>query len=199
MTRQIILASTSPYRTAILANAGLAFETIAPEIDERAVEAALEQSGLTPDDLAAVLAEAKAVAVSEVQGDAIVIGCDQTLSLDGEVLHKCTTMEEARYRLLQLSGKTHRLNTAVAIAIGGQTVWRHVEICAMTMRELEPGFIGRHLAAAGDGILGSVGAYHFEGLGIQLFDKVEGDYFSIVGVPLLALLEQLRELGAIDG
>ena len=199
MTRRIVLASTSSYRAAILRNAGLEFDAQASEIDERAVEAALEKSSATPDDLAAVLAEAKAIAVSETEADAVVIGCDQVLSLEGQVLHKCRTMEDARRRLLQLSGKTHHLNTAVAIAIGGETVWRHVEICAMTMRELDPGFVGRHLAAVGDDILNSVGAYHYEGQGIQLFDRIDGDYFSIVGLPLLALLHELRELGAIDG
>lgn len=199
MTRQIILASTSRYRAAILENAGLQFEAKASGIDERAVEATIEKSGAAPDDLAAILAETKTVAVSETLSDAVVIGCDQVLSLDGEVLHKCQTMEDARRRLLQLSGRTHHLNTAAAIAIGGETVWRHVEICSMTMRKLDPGFVGRHLAAVGDDVLNSVGAYHYEGQGIQLFDKIDGDYFSIVGLPLLALLGKLRELGAIDG
>ena len=199
MTRPIILASTSSYRAAILKNAGLELEARASEIDERAVESALENTDATPDDLAAVLAEAKAVAISETAAGAVVIGCDQVLSLDGEVLHKCRTMEDARRRLLQLSGKTHHLNTAAAIAIDGETVWRHVEICTMTMRDLDPGFVGRHLAAVGDDILNSVGAYHYEGQGIQLFERIDGDYFSIVGLPLLALLHQLRELGAIDG
>lgn len=199
MSIPIVLASTSKYRASILASAGLRFETRASDIDERAVEAAIEDSGAAPDDLAAVLAETKATAVSETMPGAVVIGCDQVLSLDGAVLHKCRTMEEARSRLLQLAGKTHHLNTAAAIAVDGETAWRHVEICSMTMRDLDPGFVGLHLAAVGDDVLNSVGAYHYEGQGIQLFDRIDGDYFSIVGLPLLALLRKLRELGAIDG
>lgn len=199
MVRPVILASQSPYRAALLRNAGLKFETAAPEIDERAVEAALDESGTGPDDLAAILAETKAGAVSENHREAVVIGCDQVLSLDGAVLHKCGDMTEARQRLLQLSGKTHHLNTAAVIAVGGETQWRHVEICRMTMRRLDPAFVGRHLSETGDAVLGSVGAYHYEGRGIQLFDRIDGDYFSIVGLPLLALLRQLREMGAIDG
>lgn len=183
----------------LLENAGLTIEPIGSEIDERAVEAAIEDSGLTPADLADILAEAKAIEVSERFPDALVIGGDQTLSLDELVLHKAENMEEARYRLLALSGRTHELNSAIVIAKNGQVIWRHVEIARMTMRKLEPGFIGRYLAGAGDTILKSVGAYQIEGPGIQLFEKIEGDYFTIVGVPLLQLLGELRNLGAIDG
>lgn len=180
-------------------HAGLAFETESAAIDERAVEASLEDSGLLPEDVAMVLAEAKAVAVSEKRRDAIVIGSDQVLSLGDEILHKCQTMDEARQRLLQLSGKTHHLNAAIIIARNGEALWRHAEIARMTMRDLDPGFVGRHLAQVGDKILQSVGAYQYEGEGLQLFDRIEGDYFTIVGLPMLPLLKQLRAMGAIDG
>lgn len=195
----IILASTSPFRRQLLANAGLSIEAVAPEIDERAVEQSLEGADVTPEDVAQILAEAKAVNVSERYPDRWVIGGDQTLSLGDRIFHKPADMEGARRHLLALSGKTHQLNSAIVLARNGEAVWRHVEIARMMMRELDPGFIGRHLARVGDIALKSVGAYQIEGEGIQLFEKIEGDYFTIVGVPLLPLLARLRELKVIDG
>lgn len=199
MTDRIILASGSPFRKALLEHAGVPFEAIPAEIDERAVEAPLEGSGASPDEVALVLAEAKALEVSERHPGALVIGSDQTLSLDDAVLHKPTDMEAARRHLLSLSGKTHSLNSAIVIARSGETLWRHVEIARLTMRALEPAFIGRYLARVGAKALSSVGAYQIEGEGIQLFEKIEGDYFTIVGLPLLPLLTELRARGAIDG
>lgn len=199
MTRPIILASGSPFRKKILNDAGVEFTVERPGIDERAVEEAVAASGMTPDDLAQILAEAKAVDVSQNHPGALVIGSDQTLSLDGELFHKPADMEEARRRLLKLSGRTHQLNSAVVIALDGEAIWRHVSIAQLTMRDLDPGFVGRHLSAVGDAALSSVGGYQIEGRGIQLFEKIEGDHFTIVGLPLLPLLEKLRELGAIDG
>lgn len=199
MTKKIILASGSPFRRRMLEDAGVAFTVERPSIDERAVEEAVADTGLRPDDLAQILAEAKAVDVSQNHPGAFVIGCDQTLSLGEELLHKPADMEEARRRLLKLSGRTHQLNSAVVIAQDGEAIWRHVQVASLTMRELDPGFVGRHLSAVGDAALSSVGAYQIEGRGIQLFDRVEGDHFTIVGLPLLPLLAKLRELGAIDG
>lgn len=195
----IILASTSPFRAKLLQDAGVAFDKEAPEVDERALEAPLAESGASPEDVALILAEAKAVDVSERHQGALVIGSDQTLSLGDRVFHKPEDMEGARRHLLDLSGKTHHLNTAVVIAKDGEAIWRHVSTAAMTMRTLDPAFIGRHLAAVGDDALKSVGAYQIEGQGIQLFEAIEGDYFTIVGLPLLPLLSELRRLGAIDG
>lgn len=199
MTEKLILASASPFRKKMLENAGVDVEAIPADLDERAVEAPLAETGASPQDVALILAEAKAVAVSEAHPGRLVLGCDQTLSLDGEVFHKPTDMEAARRHLLKLSGRTHQLNSAVVIARDGETLWRHVEVASMTMRHLEPGFIGRHLARVGDRALSSVGAYQIEGEGIQLFDKIDGDYFTIVGLPLLPVLAELRKLGAIDG
>lgn len=199
MTDSIILASGSPFRKALLANAGVDFSAMPAEIDERAVEAPLQDSGATPEDLAQILAEAKALDVSERNPGALVIGCDQTLSLGDRVFHKPEDMEGARRHLLSLSGKTHQLNSAVVLVRDGETLWRNVSIARLTMRKLDPAFIGRHLAKVGDAALASVGAYQIEGEGIQLFDKIEGDYFTIVGLPLLPLLGALRDLGAIDG
>ena len=195
----IILASGSPYRRKLLEGAGLDFTVVKPDLDERAVEAPLAGTGATPQDVAMVLAEAKATVVSQARPEALVIGSDQTLSLGEELFHKPADMEGARRHLLKLSGRTHHLNSAVVLARNGEAVWRHVAVARMTMRPLEPGFVGRHLAAVGDVALTSVGAYQVEGQGIQLFETIDGDYFTIVGLPLLPLLAALRELGAIDG
>lgn len=199
MTDRIVLASSSPFRADILKNAGLAFEVKPAELDERAAEAPLAETGASPQDVAQVLAEAKATEVSERAGDAWVVGADQTLSLGDEIFHKPDDMEGARRHLLALSGKTHQLNSAVVLARGGEVVWRHVATASLTMRTLDPAFIGRHLAAVGEKALSSVGAYQIEGPGIQLFERIEGDYFTIVGLPLLPLLAELRSRGAIDG
>lgn len=197
MTSRLVLASASPFRKALLENAGLHFDVEPARIDERAVEEPLE--GLAAEDVASILAEAKAQDVSGRMPGNIVIGSDQTLSLDGNLHNKPATMDEARRRLLQLSGRTHALNSAVVLARDGETIWRHVSVARMTMRQLDPGFVGRHLSNVGDRVLSSVGAYQFEGEGIQLFERIEGDYFTIIGLPLLPLLAQLRELDAIDG
>ena len=194
----LILASKSPFRSTLLKNAGVSFTSETANIDERAIEEPLAHAGVTPEDVAMILAEAKAQDVSTRHRGALVIGSDQTLSLGDRVFHKPTDMEEARRHLLAMSGKTHQLNSAVSLALDGETVWRHISIAHMTMRELSPTFIGQHLARVGNTILSSVGAYQFEGEGAQLFDKIDGDYFTIIGLPLLPLLIELRERGAID-
>lgn len=199
MAEKIILASGSPFRLAMLKNAGIDVEAVPAKVDERALEAPLKDSGASPEDVAAILAEAKATEVSERLPGALVLGCDQTLSLGDEVFHKPTDMEGARRHLLALSGKTHQLNSAAVLVRGGAVLWRHVGVANLTMRKLDPAFIGRHLARVGAKALSSVGAYQIEGEGIQLFEKVEGDHFTIVGLPLLPLLTELRSLGAIDG
>jgi len=196
---RIILASGSPFRKALLTNAGIDFVVVHAGLDERAVEAPLENSGTGPEDVALILAEAKALNVSESHPDALVIGCDQTLSLGDRIFHKPRDMEEARRHLLDLSGETHQLNSAVVLAQGGQMIWSDVPVARLTMRRLSPAFIGRYMARVGEKALMSVGSYQIEGEGIQLFENIEGDYFTIVGLPLLPLLKKLRELGAIDG
>ena len=195
----LVLASGSRHRMKLLTDAGVDTVQIPSTLDERAIEAPLAEADVAPEDRAEILAEAKALDVSEDQAGAFIIGCDQILSLDGEVLHKPATMDEARRRLLALSGRTHYLHSAVVLARDGETLWRHVTPCAMTMRELDPGFIGRHLADVGKAALSSVGAYQIEGRGAQLFDALEGDLFSIVGLPLLPLLDALRANEIIDG
>ena len=199
MALPLILASQSPFRAALLKNAGIQFTSQKANIDERAVEAPLYETGAMPEDVALILSEAKAEEVSQRFPHSLIIGCDQTLSLGSEIFHKPADMDGARRHLLALSGKTHQLNSAVVLVQNGQIVWRHVSVAHMTMRHLEPGFIGRHLARVGDIALSSVGAYQVEGEGIQLFDKIDGDYFTIVGLPLLPLLKELRARGIIDG
>lgn len=196
---QLILASTSPFRLKMLRDAGLSVEAVASGVDERAIEETLYDTGVTAEEVAGILAEAKATMVSEQHPDALVIGADQTLSLDGRIFHKPTDMEAARRHLLSLSGRTHELNSAVVLARGGATIWRETAVARLTMRTLDPGFIGRHLSRVGDKVLQSVGAYQIEGEGIQLFEAVDGDLFTIMGLPLLPLLAALRNEGALDG
>lgn len=195
----LILASGSRHRAKLLEDAGLTFAQIKSVLDERALEAPLEEANVLPEDRAEILAEAKAVEVSERHAGHLVIGCDQILALENTVLHKVGDMEGARRRLLALSGKTHYLHSAVVLVKDGQTLWRHVSPCSMKMRDLSPQFIGRHLSDVGDAVLSSVGAYQIEGPGVQLFDSIEGDIFSIIGLPLLPLLEALRNEGILDG
>jgi septum formation protein len=199
MTTPLILASSSPFRRMLMENAGLHFQAIAADIDERAIEAPLERDGAGPDAVALVLAKAKAKEVSDRFPGSFVIGSDQTMSLGSQVFHKPKTMAEAESHLRSLSGKTHRLNSGIALALNGDIIWEHVSHAELTMRDLSADFIHRHLTRVGDKALSSVGAYQLEGEGIQLFSKIDGDYFTILGLPMLPLLEKLRELGAIDG
>jgi septum formation protein len=197
-TQMIVLASSSIHRADILRGAGLDFVVATPQIDERAVEAPLLDAGVDAAGVAEVLARAKAETVSQNYHDSHVIGGDQTLVLGNEVLHKPRDAEEARRRLLALSGRRHLLHTAVCIARRGQTEWSHVETAAIAFRALDPAFVGRHIAQVGDAALTSVGAYQIEGPGIQLIESVEGDFFAIKGLPLLPLLAELRARRLID-
>ena len=199
MAKRIVLASSSVHRRELLKNAGIDFTVEASDLDERAIEAPLRDTGVSPADIAAILAEAKATDVSSRHPGKIVIGADQTLSLGDAVLHKPVDMEAARRTLLALSGRTHHLNSAVVLVEDGVVTWRHVDSASITMRDLDPGFIGRYLARAGQKALSSVGAYQIEKQGIQLMESIEGDFFTIIGLPLLPLLKELRQRGEIDG
>jgi septum formation protein len=196
----LILASESKSRARLLEAAGLAFIAEPPGLDEAVMRQAISgEDTLDPHDVAEVLARAKAEAVSELAPKAYVIGGDQVLALGKTILSKPDSMEAARGQLLDLSGKTHTLHTSVAVATNGEAIWAETTIATMTMRKLSPEFIGRYLAAAGEEVLGSVGSYQLEGLGVQLFDKIEGDYFSILGLPLIPLLDTLRRESVIEG
>jgi septum formation protein len=194
----IVLASASPARIALLKSAGVAFTARPAPIDERAVEAPLVEAGAGAADVAAALAEAKAMAVGGEMPQAIVIGADQTLELAGRRCTKPATLAEAREQLRRLSGRTHRLHTAAAAVRAGAVVWRHRETARLTMRPLSDAVIDRYLARVGKAALASVGAYQIEGPGIQLFDSIDGDYFAILGLPLLPLIKFLRGEGAIE-
>ena len=196
----LILASGSTSRARVLEAAGLAFIVEPPGLDEAVMRQAVGGKGsLSPHDVAEVLARAKAEAVSDLAPKAYVIGGDQVLALGNTIFSKPDSMEAARRQLLDLSGKTHTLHTAVAVATDGETIWAETTIATLSMRKLSPEFIGRYLAAAGEEVLGSVGAYQLESLGVQLFEKIDGDYFSILGLPLIPLLDTLRREGVIEG
>jgi septum formation protein len=196
----LILASSSKSRAKLLEAAGLAFIVEPPGLDESAMrEAVGGEHALAPHDVAEVLARAKAEAVSDVAPEAYVIGGDQVLAFGDVIMSKPESMQAACRQLLDLRGKTHTLHTAVAVATKGETIWAETTMATLTMRKLSPEFIGRYLAAAGEEVLSSVGAYQLESLGIELFEKIDGDYFSILGLPLIPLLDTLRREGVIEG
>ena len=196
----LILASSSKSRAKLLEAAGLAFIVEPPGLDESAIrEAVGGEHALAPHDVAEVLARAKAEAVSDVAPEAYVIGGDQVLAFGDVIMSKPESMQAACRQLLDLRGKTHTLHTAVAVATNGETIWAETTMATLTMRKLSPEFIGRYLAAAGEEVLSSVGAYQLESLGIELFEKIDGDYFSILGLPLIPLLDTLRREGVIEG
>jgi septum formation protein len=188
---QVTLASTSSARRALLTAAGVSFEAVSPGVDEDAAKAALAAEGLTPRDMADALAEMKALKISS-RRPGLVIGADQTLDLDGETLDKAPTLVIARERLAGLRGRRHKLHSAVVVALDGQPIWREVASATLTMRPFSDDFLDRYLAAEGEELLWAVGCYRLEGLGAQLFERIDGDYFTILGLPLLGLLDLLR-------
>lgn len=186
----LVLASTSPGRRAMLSAAGVAHEAVAPHVDEDAAKAAFAAKSLGGRQLADALAELKAVRVSQRRPGDLVIGCDQTLELDdGQLLDKPGAALAAQLRLL--SGRTHVLHSAVVAAEDGAPVWRHVGRASMTMRTLSDAFIADYVSRETEAA-NCVGGYRIEGLGAQLFDRIDGDAFTIIGLPLLPLLGWLR-------
>ena len=195
---EIILASASPWRAKMLRDAGLAIDAEAADIDERAVDAPLREANLPPEDIALILAEAKAGDVSARHPGAIVIGADQVLDFDGEIFFKPETIEQARVNLLALRGRPHQLHSAIVCVRDGAPIWRHLASATLIMRDFTPEFLGHYLARIGENALQSVGSYQIEGEGIQLFEKIEGDHFTIIGLPLLPLLAFLRQEGVLE-
>jgi len=192
----IVLASKSAARRAVLDGAGVAYEATVAGVDEEAVKAALLAEGAGPRAIADALAELKAIRVSRSRPD-FVIGADQTLELDGALYDKAETLEAARSRLKLLRGKAHKLHSAVVVAKNGAPIWREVVTASLTMRDFSDAFLEDYLTVEGEAALGSVGCYRLEGPGAQLFSRIEGDYFAILGLPLLGLLDLLRRHGEI--
>jgi septum formation protein len=186
----LVLASQSLTRQALLANAGIDFEAVAADLDERAVQQA---SGLlSPGDIAALLAREKALSVSSRQPGKYVIGADQTLAQGQRLFSKPAGRPQAAEQLRALAGRSHELHSAVAVARDGKILFETVAIAGMTMRRLGEAEIDAYLNQVGDAVTSSVGAYQLEGLGVNLFERIEGDHFTILGLPLLPLLAFLR-------
>jgi septum formation protein len=193
---RLILASKSKARASVLKAAGLHFEQIGSGVDEDAFKDALRAEGASVARQADLLAETKALKVS-ISHPGIVLGCDQMLDLDGEGLDKVDTRDGAREILKRLRGKTHILQGAIVACIDGAPVWRHLAQPRLRVRNFSDQFLEDYLDHIGDAAFESVGCYQLEGRGSQLFDRIEGDYFSILGMPLLPLLQWLRDRGVV--
>jgi len=191
----LVLASGSRARRQMLEAAGVPFEVRPTDVDEDAIRSTLADAA--PEHVAAVLARAKAEAASRLAPRALVIGADQVLALGRTIYTKAPDIAAARAALRSLAGRRHHLHSAVSIAVAGREVWQHIDTAALAMRGFSDAFLDAYLARAGDRACASVGAYELEGLGIQLFERIEGDYFTILGMPLLPLLAELRLRGVI--
>ncbi len=195
----IVLASQSAARRAMLTAAGVAHDALPAHIDEDGVTAGLQAEGASPEHIADALAELKAVKISRSLPGVLVLGADSVVvTADGALIAKPETRPRAEVQLRQLAGTTHRLISAAVIAENGTPVWRAGGAARLTMRALSEGFISRYLDAEGDAVLGCVGCYRIEGLGAQLFSRIDGDQFIIRGLPLLAVLDYLRVRAELD-
>ena len=197
VANNVILASQSAVRAKLLADAGVTFETMSSGLDESTVMRARLAECVGPRDMADALAEGKALKVSR-RRPGLVIGADQTLDLDGQLFDKAESLDEARDRLKTLRGKTHKLHSAVVVARDGVAVWRALSSPTLTMRPFSDAFLNGYLARNGEDLLSSVGCYMFEGEGAQLFSHMQGDFFAVLGLPLLDLLDYLRLQGALE-
>jgi septum formation protein len=195
---RLILASQSAARRAMLEAAGVVHDAMTPGIDEESFKAGLRAEGLNARSLADALAELKATKLSRRHPTDLVLGCDQVASTeDGAMLDKPETREEARAQLIGLRGKIHRLTSAAVICEGGAPVWRHIDVAKLLMRDFSDAFLDEYLDAEWPAIAGCVGGYRLEALGAQLFARVDGSHFTILGMPLLPLLDYLRVRGVL--
>ncbi|HBU13816.1 MAG: septum formation protein Maf [Rhodobacteraceae bacterium GWE1_64_9] len=195
--RRFLLASSSAIRLSLLQNAGLDVVPQAPRVDEETIRQALESEGAQPRDIADTLAEMKARKIAERHLDALVLGCDQVLEFDRRVWGKPETLDNARVQLQQMRGKPHRLLSALVLYDRGEPVWRHVSRADLTMRSFSDIWLEDYLSRNWDSIRHSVGCYKLEEEGVRLFSRIEGDYFTILGLPLLPLLSYLEARGFI--
>lgn len=195
----IVLASTSPIRQLLLSRAGVSHEAVPARLDEGALREALAAAGATPRDMADALAEAKARKVAAKRPGAMVIGCDQVLEFEGQALGKAPDRDALAGQLARMSGKTHRLHSAAVIFEGAAPVWRHVGTVRMTMRILSPGYLSSYLDRNWPGVADCVGGYKLEEEGVRLFERIEGGYFDVLGLPLLEILGYLTRRGVIEG
>ncbi|MFO1247220.1 MAG: Maf family protein [Alphaproteobacteria bacterium] len=194
----LVLASGSASRKMLLTAAGVTFIADPADLDEDRLMADLKAQGADAAKVASTLAQQKAIAVSRRHPGRTVLGGDSVIAFGGEYLSKCATLDAARALLARLSGHAHLLVSAAALARDGALLWTHASPCHMQMRDLSLDFLDDYLAQEGPAILSSVGCYHFEGRGAQLFDRVDGDYFSVLGLPLLQVLSQLRKEGVLE-
>ena len=192
----VTLASKSAARASVLSAAGVTFETVGAGVDEGAAKRDLLANGAGPREVADALAELKAVKASKGR-PGLVIGADQTLDFEGRLFDKAQSLHEARERLRMLRGHPHKLHSAVVVAQDGAAIWREVPAATLTMRDFSEEFLESYLARHGEGLLDSVGCYRLEDDGVQLFDRIDGDYFTILGLPLMGLLDILRRHGAL--
>jgi septum formation protein len=190
---KIFLASKSAARAAILRGARVAFEVVSAGVDETPLKEAALANGEKPKRIAEMLAEAKAANASKGSLD-LTIGADQTLELEGQLFDKAESLAEARENLMALRGQTHQLHSAVALAQDGRIIWCDVQTTSLTMRDFSEAFANQYLAKNAEAALACVGGYELEGEGVQLFSAIEGDYFAILGLPILPLLAELRRL-----
>jgi len=195
MTPKLVLASGSATRQAMLRQSGLAFEVIPARIDETAILAALQADDAKPHDIADALAEYKARRVSQKLDQALVLGSDQILDLKGRVFTKPTSRDDAKQTLLDLQGQTHRLLSAAVIYEDGEPIWRSIGQARMTMHAMTPAEIDMYLDQTWPDVASSVGAYHAEGYGARLFSRIDGDWYSVLGMPLLNVLSFFRLRG----
>ncbi len=193
----VVLASGSRFRADMLRAAGVPFGIDVPRVDEAAVRESMSAEGASAEEVAVALGELKALTVSRRQPDALVIGSDQMLDCNGVWFEKPVDRDHARASLAALAGRDHRLVTSAVVVRGGERIWHACQSVRMRMRPLSDDFIERYLDAVGDDVRSSVGAYQLEGLGAQLFVSVEGDYFTVLGLPLLPLLDFLRVHGVL--
>lgn len=198
MTSRLVLASASEIRQDLLRRAGVSFDIRPALVDEAALREALLEEGAGPRDIADALAELKALKIAAKDPGAIVIGCDQTLGLQGRLLAKPQSVDEARRQLLDLRGKRHELFSAVVLVEAGHPVWRHVGVARLTMRTFSEAWLDGYLDRNWQSIRHSVGAYKLEEEGVRLFSAIEGDYFTVLGLPLLDLLSHLTLRGILE-